>query len=222
MTECEAFEIAVEMGRHGALGDEERRGLAAHLSGCASCRAFQEASRRAEGVMAEWTGEALREADWERVEHGIRRRMAAQVTRLAAGATVSAVVMGALVLFEPPGQRLQALATVTPVVAGIWLAVMALAGWSAWRTARLSTRGEVLAYQRRTVARSLAILSRTRWLVAAFAALEASRALRAADARHAATLGFVAVCLGAIFVYSTLIRLPRLRRELTDLGTAEP
>jgi hypothetical protein len=40
MADCETFEIAIEMARHGALGEPERTALVRHLSGCASCRAY--------------------------------------------------------------------------------------------------------------------------------------------------------------------------------------
>ncbi|BDG02507.1 hypothetical protein [Anaeromyxobacter oryzae] len=221
MAGCESFEIAIEMARHGALGEPERTALGRHLSGCASCRAFEESSRRAEGVMSELTGEALRQVDWDRVERGIRRRMAENVVRMAVGAVVCVAVMGVLVLLDPEGQRLASASAVAPAIAGIFLAVMGLVGWNAWRTARLPTRGEVLAYQRRITARSLAILSRTRWLVLAVAALEAVRALEGPDLPHTVIRLYVAVILAAIFGYATWFRLPRLRRELADLGPAE-
>jgi hypothetical protein len=221
MAGCESFEIAIEMARHGALEEPERTALERHLSGCVSCRAFEESSRRAEGVMSELTGEALRQVDWAEVERGIRRRMADNVLRMAVGAVAAVAVMGVLVLLQPEGQRLASIAAVAPAMAGIFLAVMALVGWNAWRTARLPTRGEVLAYQRRITARTLAILSRTRWLVLTVAVLEVVRAFEGPDLRTTGIRLYVSATLAAIFAYATWVRLPRLRRELADLRPAD-
>jgi hypothetical protein len=159
--------------------------------------------------------------DWDRVERGIRRRMAENVLRMAVGAVVAVAVMGALVLLQPEGQRFASVSEVAPAMVGIFLAGMALVGWNAWRTARLPTRGEVLAYQRRVTARTLTILSRTRWLVLTVAALEVVRAFEGPDLRTTVIRLYVSATLAAIFAYATWVRLPRLRRELADLGPAE-
>lgn len=70
---CEETEVALERRLHGALHPEEEPALAAHLSGCPACRAYERTGRDAEVAMRAVAAEAVRGMDWERVRAGVRR-----------------------------------------------------------------------------------------------------------------------------------------------------
>ncbi len=77
MADCERFEIEIERRLHGDLGEAEAARLAAHLSTCASCRAFEATARATEAGMRGAADEVVQAIDWAQVDRAIsawRRR----------------------------------------------------------------------------------------------------------------------------------------------------
>jgi len=51
MTDCDSYEVDIEMQKHGALAPERSTRLDAHLAGCPSCRRYQAQVRQTEQTM---------------------------------------------------------------------------------------------------------------------------------------------------------------------------
>jgi hypothetical protein len=70
---CEGFEIAIEMRLHGAAQAETSNRLAAHLQGCATCRAFERLGAETETRLRADAEEANVKVDLERLRDRGRR-----------------------------------------------------------------------------------------------------------------------------------------------------
>ncbi len=70
---CEQAELSIGMRQHGALDAAGLSDLEAHLAGCASCRRFEDTTRRLETDMQSQTMDELSRIDWTRVETRMRK-----------------------------------------------------------------------------------------------------------------------------------------------------
>ncbi len=68
---CDEFEVAVDMRTHGALPAVDASLLDAHLRGCASCRAYAQATASVDASLAAASQAAP--PSWERIERQVMR-----------------------------------------------------------------------------------------------------------------------------------------------------
>jgi predicted anti-sigma-YlaC factor YlaD len=80
----------------GRLDEAERSALAAHLAGCASCRAFEADARRHAALLAGDAPAALPAGAWERLERTLRDRRRRWILRAAAAALLAVGLPAAL------------------------------------------------------------------------------------------------------------------------------
>jgi anti-sigma factor RsiW len=73
MTRCDEFEVQLEKALHGALREDERVELQAHLAGCPSCRAFQTVVRTTEEHMAAAALTQAATVNWEGIAARVRQ-----------------------------------------------------------------------------------------------------------------------------------------------------
>jgi hypothetical protein len=72
-TQCEEFEVKIEMAAHDALDAAETRALGAHLHECASCRHFAERTGALADALKHEVKQEQTRTDWSRLEGGIAR-----------------------------------------------------------------------------------------------------------------------------------------------------
>ncbi len=214
---CEEFEVAIEKRRHGALEEPERAVLERHLSGCASCRAFDETVRRTEGAMASITESAVGAVDWTKVERGIRAGLSRVVFGFVA-LLLAAGISAALAAWAAPARAAHRAITVLLALAPVALLYGAVALVAARRLVRLDRGGEMLRTYERMLRGRVRVLAVLRFAAAGVAAVAIWSALDlAAGDRARVVLGIEAAVLIGVTAWVQLYRLPRLRRELSEL-----
>lgn len=211
MTTCDDFQIAVERRLHRDLGEAEGRELELHLPSCPACRAYEATARQIEGVMNERMAEILRETDWSALNRkvsGYRRWVAEELVVAAIG--VLATFVAVLVLPKPSG-RIVRPAQVMLLV----LAILAAQAW--WRTRGLdgSDPTELLGSWRGRIRREVRWWKWSLWLHPAALLYLAAAGWR--DPRLLPVLAAVGLVVVAAAAYDLLVRLPRVRREWSDL-----
>lgn len=223
MNGCEEFEVDIERRLHGALGDAERSSLEEHLAGCASCRAYQGAARGAEAGMRVRAGAAAAEADWARVERGIRGGVYASVRMLGAAVLMAGYLAAMVWLSTTPPMREARLLRTLPALGVLVVLVAFVAAYSARRLVALADRDEMLETYRVLVAANLQWARRMQWALAAIVALLLYKAL-AGTARAfdpAVYYGGLALPMAAIWFYLRRVKLPRAEREARDLELSD-
>src|SRR5689334_4543362 len=153
MTDCESFEVAIEMQARGALSAEREAELATHLMGCPSCRRYQALVRQTERTM----GVATSTLDFNTLE----ARINAETNRLRVrswlplGVPLAMGVVLSLISGKPEAVMPPLLGVSLLVFAGFRLRVALLAR----RAVALSrTREEFLAHYRSLIARRIRII----------------------------------------------------------------
>ncbi len=215
---CQDFEVAIERRRHGALGEGERAALELHLSGCESCRAFDETVRRTEATMTAMSEAALSAADWAKVERGIRAHLARLVDGFLAIVLAAAVQVALAAWRGAAGRVLTVVATLTPIA----LAYGLLSAYAGRRLARLERGEEMFRAQLKLARGRTKVLGVLRLVTAALAVLFAWQALGAGrEPRVQVVLGVDAAILAVIAVAVQLVALPRARRERAELEGME-
>ena len=216
---CEEFEVQIEKRLHGALGAAQQASLEEHLAGCASCRAYQGAARGAEAGMRARAGAAAAEADWARVERGIRGGVYASVRMLGAAVVMAAYMGGMVWLSTPPALRGERLARTLPAMGIMVVLVAFVAAYSARRLVALVDREEMLETYRVLVAANLQWARRMQWAIAAIVALLLYKALTgtAGTFDPAVYYGGLALPMAAAWLYLRRVKLPRAEREARDL-----
>ena len=75
MSDCEEFQMAIEMRLHKALAPERDAPLDAHLSRCAACRSFEQFARGMEKAMNQTVATHPTAAEWDDVVRTTGRRL---------------------------------------------------------------------------------------------------------------------------------------------------
>ena len=220
MAGCEDFEIAIEKGLHGALGEPERAPLEEHLAHCQRCRAYEAAARGAEAGMSQRARAAVAEVDWARVERGVRRGVYASVRMLGAAVVTAAYMAGMVWLSTAPALREARLLRTLPAMVVLIVLVAFVAAYSARRLAALADHQEMLETYRALVLANFQWARRMQWATAAIVALLLYEALigRAATFDPAVYYGGLALPMAAAWFYLRTVKLPRAEREARDLG----
>lgn len=222
MTNCEEFQVAIEMRLHGALGDAGRGPLDEHLARCERCRAYEAAARGSESAMVEQAREASAQVDWERVERGIRGGVLASVRMLAAAVVVVAWMAGMVWLSTPPALRADRLLRTLPSMLLLLVLVAFVAAYSGRRLTALADRGQMLETWRHMVVANLVWARRMQLALAGVVAFLLYKALAGRAVTYDPTIYFggLAIPVAAVWLYLRRVKLPRAEREARDLGIA--
>lgn len=216
---CDDFQIAIERELHGALPEPERAPLAAHLSTCEACRAYQAAARGTERAMATNAGEAMREVDWITVERGIREGIWSALRGVVAAVLGGAFMAALIWLTASPAFRAERMLRVGGAL-GIAMALVALVmGLAAWRLVRLERGAEMLEHYRQGVRAKVRFGRWMHWVLFTIAGVFAWRGLTEGSARvnGAVFYGVLALTMAGVGLYNRLVKLPRALREQAEL-----
>jgi hypothetical protein len=220
MAGCEAFQVAIEMRLHRALGEAGRAPLEEHLVHCERCRAYESASRGAEASMGARAREAVAEVDWERVERGIRGGVFMSVRMLAAQVFFAVWAAAMVWLSTPAPLRAERFLRTMPSMVVLVVLVAFVAVYSGRRLTALADRGEMLQTWRQMVWAHLVWARRMQWATAAVVAFLLYKALygQAATFDPAVFYGGLAVPVAAVWLYLRRVKFPWAEREARDLG----
>lgn len=223
MASCEEFQVAIEKRLHGALGEAERAPLDEHLARCERCQAYEATARGAEAVMEAQAREAVAQADWERVERGIRGGVHASVRMLATQVFFAAWVAGMVWLSTPAPLRGERLLRTMPSMVVLVVLVAFVAAYSGRRLTALVDRGEMLETWRHLVLANLLWARRMQWATAAVVAFLLYKAFagRATTFDPTVFYGGLAVPVAGVWFYLRRVKLPRVAREARDLGLTD-
>lgn len=220
MTDCESFEVEIEMRGHGALDASRLPALEAHLAQCPSCRRYQALARRTEQTMTAHT------LDLNGLEARILKLQAFRRSRswfaLGVPALMAAVLIGVV------GH---------PVEIGVPLALVALAMFGLFRlrvaaearaTARLARSPEdYRAHYRRMLEGRIRRIHVLLAVIPLFAGLSFLQAtvwnLWPASMRTVPVYAVLGAAFLLAFVRVLALRLhdvPAMRKELRDLDAA--
>lgn len=227
---CEGFEIVIEMRHHAAADAAAFARLDAHLAGCTSCRAYERLAGRSDEALRRRTEAADGSMDW----NGLLRRMStARRNFLYSGVLAAAlwsVIIGVLWLAHSGALKirvLEPLPRILPVLIPFTLFGVAVhAGLILWALSRRSAfRGHasapaLLAAYRRDLGLSVRLGT---WSVGAvlllipFIAYRWSRWRGPLDAEAVFSLLCQSSVIG-LSIYFYVVRRPRLLREDSELS----
>ena len=180
MTHEEA-EIAIGMRQHGALDVAGCAALDDHLSSCASCRKFEQATATQETEMQAHTINELSQVNWTHVEARLSRLRAENRNLVPrAAAMLAALVVVAAWVYD---------AETAIMTAGLGAGIFALLAVMVRRRRREVARaaesdGELLAFYRAHVAGALRRTRTARWFLPAMAAVWLGTGIAAAITGH--------------------------------------
>jgi hypothetical protein len=218
MERCEDFEVKIEMRLHGALDAPQTDQLVAHLTTCASCRAFEVLAKGSENAMNQQTNLHLQTLDWD----GLWKRSKIFFDRQSRQHVISsAVVVVALapmmMLMENDILRSGALLLFS------WVAAIAWRSWSIRQRLAAVAKyegdtGELLFFYRRELEDRMRSTRRVLLLLPVSAVPLAVRLVHpfTTTRQWVGFVGMYVVILGAI-AYVWLVRRPRVARELQQL-----
>lgn len=228
MSECEGFEIAIEMRRYGAAERQASERLDAHLATCEACRRFEIEGKSAEGTMKE-RGAALDKAfDDATLRRGIRHAMdrSWRTPAVVAAALTSVVAVFAMAFRMEKGHveysNLRSMILLFATLLGLVVLRSVQSALGLWWSERHgksllpSLRADVTRRIRATVFVSvamgaLAVFFLALWPFASFG-LRADLTWKALPA-----ITLLGGLLGGAF-YGFRVSLPRLRRERAELA----
>lgn len=220
---CDEIEIEIEKDLHGAASVGVGPRVAAHVAGCERCSAYMRGATASRRGLASLARDAREGTHWDGVEARLRRASRASVRRTMALAIVAPVAV-ALSLWGlvPPGGRLL-------VGVADALAVGAVVAWrlggvvrASRRIARLSARDELFTATRAELEGELRRITKYRWLAFLVVAslVGGAASVPGLPIRARVTYALLGAIVAAVWTERLLARLPRLRRELTDLERA--
>jgi hypothetical protein len=223
---CSDFEIAIEQRLRGFLPPDEAAALDAHLATCATCTAYLATASKSQDLLAGISRTAVEGADWQRATLRFQATLQARRRRIWQGLAV-------LLLMAPfaawalgsNGAEMVKDTLLAMLEGGVVLGVVAtrtfLASRRLARELERPNGEELLELQRRYLRGRLRALTWTRVLavpplLGAIACALIPGLLRGAHP----TLGFgvTAAIVGAGWLRLHLRDLPRVRRELAELG----
>jgi hypothetical protein len=220
MTDCETFEVEIEMRGHGALDASRVPALEAHLAQCPSCRRYQALARRTEQTMIAHTLDV----------NGLEARILAlhEYRRSRSWLALAVPAVMALLLIWEVGHPLEL--GVTLGVAGLLmfgLFRLRLA-FEARATARLSrSQEDYLAHYRKLLARRIRRVQALLVVIPLFACLSFLQAtvwqMWPASMRTAPAYAVLGAAFLLAFLRVLALRLrevPAMRKELRDLDAA--
>lgn len=220
MTDCETFEVELEMHAHGALDASRVAPLEAHLAQCESCRRYQALMRRSEQTMTAQTLDVngLEARILELQDQRRSRSWLALAVPIALGAAIAA-------LTGRPGIVFATLLPVALVSFGAIRLRLMLEQRGAARLAR--TRADYLAHYRRVLdarIRRIHVLTGVIPVFGAITLLQATVWNVWPEAMHRGAV-YAVIGLGLALAYAFVLSLrfrevPALRKEREDLDPA--
>jgi len=214
MRTCQEFQIAAERRLHGNLGEAEAAELEEHLSACAACHAYRDAARGAEDAMQRNAEAVLQQTDWGQLERRIGQYRRWVYEDLAVTALALLAILAALVLLPHPSGQIVRPALVLLLA----LAILAVQAWGKTRWLLPSEPVELLGAWRGRIRREVRWWKRSLWLLPlGLLGLLAYGLWRRPEASEARFLAAVGLVVAAASAYELLVRLPRARREWSDL-----
>jgi hypothetical protein len=150
MTDCETFELWIEMRLHGALASSE--GLDAHLVVCPQCRSFEALAKSTEQTMTNTAAVETSQVDWQALKNAISARLSRD-TKVRIGAVVGVLVTQAVAMVTFDANHHGRLARVLTSFGGMAAVVLAIVTATAlarrWRLrAYQDSREDLLFFQR--------------------------------------------------------------------------
>lgn len=223
MPDCQRFEIAIDQRLHGALGEDEASALEAHCATCEGCRAYEDSARSTDLVLHSLAGEARVTVDWDRIDRAIRMELRARTRKLAAGVVIGVVAVAlATSGFAPPGEGVLFAIEVGALVGAIVLARVLVVMREVRSVSGLARGDELIARHRAMVEKQVRSIRRFRWIALAVVVWCIFNAAHSIEVRHVIVhAGLACIVLGS-WLHTLLVRYPRLRRQLVELGPEGP
>jgi hypothetical protein len=125
MSQCEEFEVAVEMNLHRALNGERAALLVTHLASCASCRSFETFATQTEKEM---TTDGIAEGenlDWAAMREQLVERLRKDYRAMLTSQIVPSILVAALWLIVTPNPVWSETLSIAVswLLSAVWLAV---------------------------------------------------------------------------------------------------
>jgi hypothetical protein len=231
LSSCSDFEVAIEQRLHGSLPDEETAQLDEHLAGCDGCSAYLATASTSQQALVDISRSVVGEADWQAATARFQATLRGRRRRLGFGLIVLVLMAPFVAWAVASPEELLAVTVRNLLVGG---AVLAASAARTMVTARRLTRlldtaqiGDLFELQRTYLRGRVRVLRWTRILaLPPFALLVACAAahglLRQAhgayEAHGSLGLGVAAVIVAVGWVRLHFVELPRVRRELAELG----
>ena len=220
MTDCETYEVEIEMHAHRALDPAGLPALEAHLAQCPSCRRYQALARRTEQTMNAQSLDL----------NGLEARILALHDYRRSRSWWAIAVPGALgvALAMLTGHPGMVFATLLPVVAVVFGAIRLRVAYQARRAAQLARRREdFLAEYRRLLDGRIRRIRGLLMVIPFFGAITLANATLwnrwPASMHQPAVFAVIGLVLLAAFVRALLLWVrvvPALRKERRDLDAA--
>jgi predicted anti-sigma-YlaC factor YlaD len=213
---CEQFQIDIERDRHGALPDEERTALRAHLGNCSSCSAYEQVVGRTEATMTMLAKASLERTDWEKVREGARLERQRQGRKLW---TVALFFLATFVVVAIFGHATSGLlVTVAITLVAAFLLDVGITRWGMGVLERVDAPVEMLGLHRIRLREQARFLGWFRWVVLGGAlGLPVYGYLRKGPPAVLVTAALGALVL-TLFIRMNWWDLPRARREAAELN----
>jgi len=219
MSSCDPFEMAIEQELSGELPEDQREPLRAHLAICADCREYERSARAQREIIGARADSISKEVDWARLELGVHGSVRREKLSLVFG--VAAGVSAALVSAWGFSNELVSPLTTGLLAAGEISLVLLARAYFVFRRARavakLAGSGELLAYHRAYLAKRLRHIRALRWIALAVALTTVILTVSASTLRTKVAYALLGGLVAGVWLYTLLVRVPRLRRELRDV-----